>query len=447
MSEPSVTAEELGQLAQEILRLARQQGADKAQVNLSRSQGLSLRMRQGRVVSRTREAHSGFSLTVFCGARQGSVNSTDLKGRTLEEAVKAACAIARYTQDDPASGPAERALLGQSPLDLDLYHPWALSEDMAVAIAQRIENGIGELGPAVQSEDARVTTQESYFQLATSEGFNAGAAQTLHTLVAGAIARNDSYSERDHWLESARQSASLLEPEDVGRRAGAAARAYLDRAPLTTRRCPVLFDPRSATSLLAHFSQAVSGSALFMKSTFLLGKLGEPVMSRHLSLAEDPFIPRALASFNVDGDGIAPRQRLLVENGDLRGYLLSLYSARRLGLPPTGNGYGPGNLRLGSALTESSDHFTAMLKKLGTGFLVTTLVGNGVRLITGDYSRGARGFWVENGEIKHAVTGVTLSGDLQQMFMGIVAVGNDCVTQGAFTSGSILIDEMHVAGQ
>ncbi|KTT67324.1 hypothetical protein NS383_02240 [Pseudomonas oryzihabitans] len=447
MSELSATAEELSHIAQEILSLARREGADKAQVSLSRSQGLSLRMRQGRVVSRTREAHSGFSLTVFSGARQGSVNSTDLKGRTLQESVKAACAIARYTQDDPASGPAERALLGQSQRDLELYRPWALSEDMAVAVAQRIESGLGELGPSVQSEDARVMTQESYFQLATSEGFNAGAAQTLHTLVAGAIARNDRYSERDHWLESARESTSLLEPEEVGRRAGAAAKAYLDRAALTTRRCPVLFDPRSATGLLAHFAQAIGGSALFMKSTFLLEKLGEPIMSRHLSVSEDPFIPGALASFNFDGEGIAPSQRLLVENGDLRGYLLSLYSARRLGMAPTGNGYGPGNLRLSSTLTDASDHFAAMLKKLGTGFLVTTLVGNGVRLITGDYSRGARGFWVENGEIKHAVTGVTLSGNLQQMFMGIVAVGSDCVTQGAFTSGSILIDEMQVAGQ
>lgn len=447
MSEISETAEELGQLAEEILILARRQGADRAQVSLSRSKGLSLHMRQGRVVSRTREAHSGFSLTVFSGARQGSVNSTDLKGRTLEESVKAACAIARYTQDDPASGPAERELLGQSQLDLDLYHPWELSEDMAVAVAHRIESGIGERGPAVQSEDARVTTKTSYFQLATSEGFNAGSAQTIHTLIAGAIARNDRYAERDHWLESARQCDTLLDPEEVGRRAGAAAQAYLDKAALTTRRCPVLFDPRSATSLLAHFSQAISGAPLFTKSTYLLGKLGEPVMSRHLSLSEDPFIPRALASFNFDGEGIVPSQRLLVENGDLRGYLLSLYGARRLGMSPTGNGYGPGNLRLSSALTDTADQFAAMLKKLGTGFLVTTLVGNGVRLITGDYSRGARGFWVENGTIKHAVTGVTLSGNLQQMFMGIVAVGSDCVTQGAFTSGSILIDEMHVAGQ
>lgn len=442
----STSADELGQIAEEILHLARQEGADKAQVSLSQSKGLSIRMRQGSVVSRTREAHSGFSLTVFSEQRRGSVNSTDLTRKTLVESVKAACAIARYTQEDPAGGPADHSLLSKANADLGLYHPWELSEEGAIAIAHRIESGLNDVSAEVESDDARVTTNQSHFRLATSEGFNAGVAQSTHTLVAAALARNDKYSELNYWFDTARSSSGLMLPEELGRRAGESAHAYLDKAPLTTRRCSVLFDPRSASSLLTHFAQAINGQPVFTKSSFLRGKIGNPVMSQHLTISEDPFILGGLASMNFDADGIAPLQRDIIESGELTGYLLSLYSSRRLNMEPTGNGYGPANMRLKSVLTRESDDFDAMLKKLGTGFLVTSLVGNGVRLMTGDYSRGARGFWVENGQIKHAVTGVTLSGNLQQMFMGIVAVGNDCLTQGAFTTGSVLIDEMQIAG-
>ncbi|WP_339532206.1 TldD/PmbA family protein [Pseudomonas mucidolens] len=437
----------LAELAEQILKLARSQGASHAQVSLSQSRGLSLSMRQSRVQSRVRETHSGYSLTVFMGKHQGSVNSTDLNPNALSQSVKAACAIARYTGEDAAAGPASSDQLCSPDSDLNLFHPWDIDEDQAVGLAQRLESGLESAGGSVQSEGVWVNSHQSYFLLATSEGFNQGVAKSSHSLGASALARNDQYSERDHWSESSTDARNLSSVEQIGRNAGLGAAAYLNKGALSSRRCAVLFDPRTATSLIGHFIQAISGQALYTNATFLKDQIGQPVMSDHLRLYEDPYLAGGNASKNFDSDGIAPQQRYLVEDGVLKGYLLSLYGARRLGMEPTGNGFGPGNLLLSSKSTGADDDLPAMLRTMGTGLLVTSLAGNGVRLISGDYSRGARGYWVENGEIQHAVTGITIAANLKEMLKGIVAVGSDVICQGPFSTGSILIEQMQISGQ
>lgn len=443
----SYTPEHLAALAEQVLTLAREHGASQAQVSVSQSKGLSLQLRQNRVLSRVRETHSRFSLTVFNGKKQGSVFSTNLGFDALEESVKAACAIARYTDEDPAAGLASAELLCDAPRDLDLFHRWDLREDQAVSIAQRIESGLTSIGGCVQSEGAWVSSNHSFQLIATSEGFSHGVAKTLHSLSAMALARNDTHSELDYWSESATDPTQLPSAEDIGRKAGLGAGAYLDQRPLGSRRSAILFDPLSAISLLDHLTQAISSDALYTDSSFLKDQLGKAVMPEHLSVYEDPFIAKGTASFSFDNDGIAPQQRYLVEDGVLRGYLLSLYGARRLNSAPTGNGSGPGNLLWRSSLTHPTDDLTAMLRKLGTGLFVTSLAGNGVRLFSGDYSRGVRGFWVENGQIQYAVTGATIAGNLKQMLHGIVAVGSDLITQGPFCAGSVLIDQMQISGQ
>lgn len=438
--------EYLSELADRILGIATAQGARGAQVSLSESFGLTLNMRQGRVHSRTRETHSGFSLTVFDGHRHGTVNATDTNPDALEASVKAACAIARYTGEDDASGLADASQLCKKTKSLDLYHPWDLDEAQALELAHRLEQGVTSVGPEVQSEGAWVSSNQSYYVLATTEGFNQGVAQSNHNIGASALARNDQHSEIDFHSEVAVDARNLPDPRYVGVTAGRYALGYLNQQPLTSRRCPVMFSSRSASSLLGHFTQAVSGQALFTDASFLKDRIGERVMAEHVSIHEDPSIPGGLGSMSFDADGIAPLQREIVQEGVLQGYMLSLYAARRLNMAPTGHGFGPTNLFLKSSLTSEEDTFEAMLQKLGTGLLVTSLAGNGVRLINGDYSRGARGFWVENGVIQHAVTGITISGNLAQMFQGIAAVGNDVINQGSFNAGSILIDQMQVSG-
>lgn len=442
----SKNPQQLAELAEQLLAKTREQGVDHAQLSLSQSQGLSLHMRQGRVVARTRETHNGLSLTVFKDGKRGSVNSTDLNPQTQDELVKAACMIARHTGEDAAAGPASAEQLCTTPRDLDLFHPWDIDEPQAIDLALRMEQGLVDAGPEVQSDGAWVNSNQSYFLLATSEGFNHGTAQTSHSLSALALARNATHSELDFWAESTRNKDQLSPPETIGKMAGMGALAYLDRSNLASRRCAVLFDPRSASSFLGHLVQAISGHALYMNASFLRDQLGRRILSPHLTLHENPFIAGAASSIAFDGDGIEPTQRDLITEGVLQGYLLSLYGARRLGLQPTGNGFGPGNLRLRSTLTGANDHLPAMLNTLGSGLLVTSLVGNGVSLISGDYSRGARGFWVENGQIQHAVTGIAIASNLKQMLNGIVAVGSDELIQGAFCTGSILVADMQISG-
>lgn len=442
----SITSDQLSELAERILKLATKNGASQAQVSIDQRQGLALHVRQGRVQSRMRESQSGFFLTVYNGKQQGSVNSTDMSPASLEESVKAACAIARHTEEDDAAGIATPEELCQSPQDLDLFHPWDIDEEQALHIANDIEMGIAGAGQDVQSEGAWVNSNKSSFRLATTAGFSHGGAQSGHSYAASALGRTSEHSEMEFGVENELNHLNLPKAYDFGLKTGQRALAYLDQRPLTSRHCRVLFDPKSAASIVSHLVQAISGQALYMHASFLKDRLNQNIMADHLNLLENPFIHAGKASFSFDGDGIAPSQRTIVQSGELKGFFLSRYTARRLGMRPTGNSFGPGNLFFRSDLTKADDDFESMLRKLDTGLLVTTLVGNGVRLISGDYSRGARGFWVEHGQIKHAVAGITISDNLDNMLQTVVAVGSDVVNQGGLSTGSILIEKMQVSG-
>ena len=438
--------QQLADVAESLIARALANGASDAVVSVSESNGLSVELRQGRVKSRTREIHSGISLTAFRGQRQGSTNSTDFSADSLEEMAQAACTIASFTGEDPKAGQAEAELLCREAAELDLNHPWALDVDAAVTLARRIEAGIAAEGAEAESDGSWVGANQSQFFLATSRGFAKGFSQSNHSLAASVLARRGEQRQRNFWSSQERMASRLQAPEAVGAEAAQRALAMLDIQPLATHSGPVLFDARSACSLIGHFASAASGRALYTRNSFLSDRLEQSLFADHLDLREDPFIIGGKASAPFDGEGIAGQRRELISAGRLQGYFLGIYSARQLGMTSTGNASGPHNLRLHSRLTQAQDDFDAMLRKLDTGLLVTGLAGDGVRMITGDYSRAANGFWVQGGEIQHAVSGITIASDLRSMWRAIVAVGNDCFSQGALNSGSVLIDNMRIAG-
>lgn len=439
---------QLSDLADSVIRMALQEGASDAQVMFNESTGLLLEMRQGRLKTRTRASQSSLFLTVYRGHHQGTTSSTNYSSASLRETVQAACRIAGYTGEDRFAGLAEARFLCRASDELDLWHPWNLDEVDATALAQRIEAGIVSAGDDVISDGVTVHTGHSDCFIMNSHGFSCSERQSNHLMAARALARKQNRSLLDFHFSVARHAQSLMAPEEIGRRAGNGAIAALDTAPLQgSQRCPVLFDAKCALSLLDHLVQATSGSVLYHRNSFLADRLGETVFSDHVSVTEDPFAPQGLASRSFDGDGIGGTTRKIVNQGILAGFFLSAYAARHLDMAPTGNGWGPGNLSLNSSLTQKGDDFDAMVKKLHTGLIVTSFSGGGPRLINGDYSRSLRGFWAEGGQIRYAVDGVTVAGNLAEMFRNIVAIGTDVITQGALTSGSVLIDNLQVAGR
>ncbi len=437
-----VDLQPLQEAAEELLSLNQRMGNRDIQITISEHRGLRLNTRQGKVVSRLREHRTGLTINVFDGHKRGVVNSAALSKNALKESLIAAYGIADVIGEDPALGLADPALFG-SARELNLYHSWELSDENALEYARRIESALEACGPELQSNGASINTTDSHFLLANSRGFCQSSSQSMHAMSVSALARNERHSELEFDVTVSRLAADFDHVEQIGESAGKRALSYLDQAKISSVRCPVLFDNRSAVSLLMHLSSAVSGTSLYMETSFLKDAFGRRVMPEHLSLQERPFEAGALASFGFDSDGIAPSERFIVEQGQLTGQFLSLYAARRLNATPTGNGFGPGNLYLSSGNGTLS--FQQMLKNLDTGFWVTSLVGDGVNLMTGDYSRSARGFWVEKGQIKHAVTGVTLSGDLNEMLANVVALGSDTFTQGPFNCGSLLIEQMQLS--
>lgn len=439
---------QLSDLAENVIRLALQEGASDAQVVFNESTGLLTEMRHGRLKTRTRASQSSMFLTVYRGHHQGTTSSTDYSSVSLRETVQAACRIAGYTGEDRFAGLAEQRYLCRGAGELDLWHPWGIDEAGAVELAQRIESGIVSVGKGVISDGVTVHSVQADCFLMDSRGFTCSERQSNHLMAARALASRQGHSLLDFHFSSARHAESLTIPEDIGRQAASRAIAALDTAPfLGSRRCPVLFDARCALSLVDHLVQATSGGVLYRRNSFLASRLGEDVFSNHISITEDPFMPQGLASRSFDCDGIAGNRRRIIDHGTLTGFFLSAYAARYLDMVPTGSGWGPGNLCLASSLTQKDDDFSAMLKKLHTGLVVTSFSGGGPRLINGDYSRSLRGFWVEGGQIRYAVDGVTVAGNLGDMFRNIVSVGSDVFTQGALTSGSVLIDNLQVAGR
>ncbi len=427
------------------LEEARRQGASQYEVDVSLSQGLGTTVRLGEVDTIEYQRDRGLAVTVYFGKRKGSASTADLGREAVRATVEKACAIARYTAEDPYAGLVEPEYLARDIPDLDLDHPWGLAAEDAIAIARRCE----QAGRAVDarianSEGASVSSQRHTGVYGNSLGFLAGFSGTSHSVSCSLIAQQGDQMQRDYWFTTARDPADLEDAESVGATAGKRAISRLGARKLATRKAPVLFSPDMARGLYRHFIGAIRGPSQYRKSSFLLDAAGEQVFPAFLQMHERPHILKGLASAPFDDEGAATHDRELVANGVLDGYVLGSYSARRLGLKTTGNAGGVHNLIV-EASGDSPGH-EALLRRMGTGLLVTELMGQGVNGVTGDYSRGASGFWIENGAISYPVHEVTIAGNLRDIYRNILALGSDVDPRGSIRCGSVLIGEMTIAG-
>jgi PmbA protein len=446
VSEPrfSHSLEDLRQMSADVLQLAQSAGATAAEAEISMGIGQNVSVRLDEVETIEYNRDKGMSVTVYFGQRRGHANTSDLSPQALKDTVQAACSIARYTAHDDFCGLADPDLMAREIPDLDLYHPWDMSVDEAIVLAKRCEAAAMTVDNRINnSEGASVSTYGGLFSYANSNGFNNGYFTSRHSLSCSVIAEQGDNMQRDYWYTSARAAQDLESAELVGRKAGERTVRRLGAQRLKTAQVPVLFEASIASGLLSHFVSAVSGGNLYRKSSFLLDSLGKQVFAPHITISERPHLLRGLASAPFDNEGVATQSRDLVVDGVLQGYMLASYSARKLGMATTGNAGGNHNLILQSGNLD----FEALLKTMGTGLLVTELLGHGINLVTGDYSRGAAGFWVENGQIQYPVEEITIAGNLKHMFQGIVAVGNDVLVQGSKQTGSILIERMTIAGE
>ncbi|AOY93274.1 metalloprotease PmbA [Cupriavidus sp. USMAA2-4] len=441
------TPAQLSEMASDVLRVARELGATDAATEISEGGGLSVTVRKGKVETIEQNRDKVVGVTVMIGKRRGNASTSDFSPSALRATVEAAYNIARFTAEDDCAGLAEEELLEHAPRDLELFHPWALDAEEAIEIARRAEAAAFAVSPRIRNSDgASVSAQHSQFMLATSRGFMGGYPYSRHFISCAPIAGSGGAMQRDDWYSSKRSPQALAVPEEIGRYAAERALARLHARKLSTRRCPVLFEAPLAAGLLGAFVQAVSGGALYRKSTFLYDSLGKAVFAPHVQIHERPHVPGAMGSAPFDEEGVRTRARDVVRDGVVEGYFLSTYSARKLGMQTTGNAGGSHNLTLSSSLTAPGDDFAAMLAKMGTGLLVTELMGQGVNYVTGDYSRGASGYWVENGVIQYPVEEITIAGSLNDMFRQIAAVGADVLVRGTKETGSILIEQMTIAG-
>jgi PmbA protein len=439
--------EQLRQVAQDVLRFAREQGASDAAVEISEGSGLSVSVRKGQVETIEQNKDKGLGVTVYIGQKRGNASTSDFSEKSLRATVDAAYNIARFTAEDDCAGLPDAGLLETKPRDLALFYPWTLSSEEAVVLAQRCERAAFDVDPRItNSEGAGVHAQQSHFVAANSRGFMGGYPYSRHTMSVAPIAGKGAKMQRDDWYSSVRDPKKLAAPEAIGRYAAERALARLNARKLDTRKCPVLFEAPLAAGLLGTFVQAVSGGSLYRKSSFLLDSLGKQVFPSHIQILEDPHQVGGIGSAPFDEEGVRTHKRAVVENGVVKGYFLSSYSARKLGMQTTGNAGGSHNLTMTSTQTADSDDFAAMLRKMGTGLLVTELMGQGTNYVTGDYSRGASGYWVENGVIAYPVEEITIASNMKQMFGQIAAIGADVLHRGAKITGSILIESMTVAG-
>lgn len=436
----------LVELAGDILARCARHGASQAEVSISSDRGLSATVRLGEVETIERQRDRGVGITVYFGQRKGSASTADLDAGSVETSIEQACAIARFTEPDPAAGLGDPARMARGELpDLDLWHPWALEAGEAVELARACEAAGLAVDPRLDNSDgASVQTGESLGVYANSHGFVGPERTTRHSISCVLVASDDNGMQRDYWYDSTRAREDLADPALIGRRAAERTLARLGARPLSTRSCPVLFAPELARGLIGHFVGAVSGGALYRKASFLLDQLGKPVFADGIDIVERPFLRRGHASATFDGDGIATADSDLVRDGVLQRYVLGSYSARKLGLQSTGNAGGIHNLQV--AAREPGGDFARMLTRLGNGLLVTELMGQGVNTVTGDYSRGAAGFWVEGGAIAYPVEEITIAGNLRDMYRQIVAIGSDVDPRSHILTGSILIERMMVAG-
>jgi PmbA protein len=433
----------LEQVVERALALAKAGGATAAEAAVGASTGLSVTVRLGEVETLEYQRDRSLGVTVYAGQRKGSASTANLTPAAVEETIAKALSIASFTADDEYAGLPDADLMAGRLPDLDLSHPWDLEAPQAVELARRCEAAGLASDPRIRnSEGASVSTHRKMRVFGNSHGFVGGYPSTSHSVSCVVVGQDGGDMQRDYWYTAARDWRALEDVESVGRRAAEKAVRRLGAGKLATRKAPVLFAPELARGLIGHFTGAIGGAAQYRKSSFLLGAKGAQLFPDAISLTERPHLPGALGSAPFDGEGVATRDRELVVNGVLDGYLLDSYSARKLGLVTTGNAGGVHNLVVQGHMLDPK----TLLRKLGTGLLVTEMMGQGVNPVTGDYSRGASGFWVENGELSSPVHEITVAGNLRQMFLGIVAQGDDVDRRGAIHCGSLLIDEMTIAG-
>jgi PmbA protein len=444
VSSEKYTADSLQQLASDILGYARQRGASACATEVSEGFGQTVSVRNGAVETIEYNRDKGMSVSVYLGQRRGNASTSDFSMQAVRDTVDAALNIARYTAEDDCAGLPDADQLAIEFPDLDLYHPWILSVEQAIALASECEQAAYHADKRVSnSEGATVNINEGRFVQANSLGFVGGYPSSRHSVSCSVIAGKGEAMQRDYWYGSARNALEILKVEEVGRIAAERAVRRLNARKLETMQCPVRFEAPVAAGLFGHFVGAVSGGSLYRKSSFLLDQLDKPVFSRTIRIDDVPDIRRGLASSPFDDEGVRTRHRAVVEDGVLRGYFLGSYSARKLGMQTTGNAGGTHNL-----IVQPGDlDFAGLLRKMQRGLLVTELLGHGVNPVTGDYSRGAAGFWVEHGEIQYPVEEITIAGNLKEMYKNIIAIGKDVLVQGSRQCGSVLIENMMVAGR
>ena len=434
-------------LVDTALSHAKKLGATDAAAEASEGCGLSVSVRKGELESVERNRDKSLGITVYVGKKRGNASTSDFSQAAIQQTVKAAYDIASFTAQDDTSGLPDEQDIAHEHRPLDLFHPWAITSEEAAQLALQCEAAAFATSRLItNSEGAGVSAQQSHFFSAHSKGFRGGYASSRHSISVAPIAGKGKQMQRDAWYSSMRDASELARPEVVGRYAAERALARLKGRKIPTVECPVLFESPLAAGLLGGFVQAVSGGALYRKSTFLHDSLGKLVFPKHIGISEDPFVAKGKGSAPFDDEGVKTSARQVVEAGRVAGYFLSTYSARKLGMRTTGNAGGSHNLVMSSSKTKPGDDLEAMLRKLGRGLFVTELMGQGVNYVTGDYSRGASGFWVENGEIAYPVEEITIAGNLKDMLLGIQAVGADTYNYGAKTVGSILVNRMKVAG-
>ena len=439
------TEQALREISEQVLSLSKKHGASDAELSLSRGTGLSVEVHMDNVDKLEYHRDQGLNLTVYMGQHTGTASSSDLSPQAIEDTVKAACNIAKFTGEDEFSGLADADLMAGDTPDLDLYHPWDLSAEAAIDIARDCENAARRFDKRIiNSDGAGISTYSGMTLMANTHGFTGIIPSSRHNLSCSVIgqAPHDDAMQRDYWYSTSRQQHTLESAQSVGEKAAERTLARLKSRQISTRQASVLYSPETARSIIGHFTSAIAGGAQYRKSTFLLDCVNEKVFPEFIRLHEQPHLTLGFGSAYFDKEGVATQNRDIVTEGVVQDYIMSSYSARQLGLKTTANAGGTHNLTLDS----TGQGFKELLEQLGTGLYVTELIGSGVNSMTGDYSRGAAGFWVEKGDIQYPVEEITIAGNLKEMFQNIQAVGNDIDLRSGTRTGSILIDGMMIAG-
>ena len=436
--------EALHALIERALAQCRKQGADAAEAGIGEGHGLSVTVRMGQVETIERQRDKGLSITVYMNGCKGSASTTDFSDSALEATINAACTIARHASRDDCAGLIEPEYLARDLPELDLCHSWEPGPEAAIELATECEHAARQTDKRLTNSDgATLATYQGCTVYGNTHDFINGWDWSSHNIDCAVIAEENGRMQRDGWHTRARDPRELDSAQRVGQEAARRTLSRLHARKLSTRNAPVIFEAPAARGLFSAFTTAIVGSALYRRASFLLDKLGQQVFAPQIQIEEQPHLRKALGSAPFDDDGMATQRKFLIKDGILETYLLGAYSARKLGLRPTGNSGGAHNL----IIQTSEQDLNALLRQMDTGLLVTDMIGFGVNQVTGDYSRGASGFWVQGGEIQYPVEEITVAANLQDMFLNIVSIGNDVDTRGNIRTGSVLIENMTIAGE